>query len=675
MTYAIARGVAIAFLAGGAASWATTTPGPVSLRVVAGSALDLSGLDAPGNQSHQRYLCASQPFGVDRGFPNHAEADEYAEQLKMHGYNLARFHFVENLLMQGARSDFDFNAEQVDRFHYFLQALKKRGIGWTFDALTSWNGAKGDVGPNRWRHAHNLKLELYHDEAAFAHWQRLVESIYGARSKYSGQRLIDDASLFAIVLVNEGGLNPLINEQASPELDAQFRRWLVGRYGAGAKATAHWGREAEPIERVQLPRKQWSASARMADAQRFYAERQAQLYARQETHLRTLGYKGRLTAYDNWFTLQDIAARRQLPLVAAHSYHDHPTDFTQRGSTIQQSSSIQGGLAYVRDAATSRYWGKPFALTEYDQPFWNKWRFESGLAMGAYAAFQQWDVLCRHTNGPIEFSTADAGKWRQIIQPFGGGIDPVTRASETLAALLYRRGDVQPAKERVAVVLDDDYVYGRKGGIERFPPGLTAQALTQGIGVVWDGDPLPAGVSRTIKASSWQEGVAVAPARYTSDTGEIQLDTRENWMKVITPRTEAVAFAAAPQPLGKLTVQESSAPALVAVSALDGRALDKSGRMLVIVAGDARNSAMQFIDPAERVLGNVGLPPIQLQAVTATLRLKRPSVPVLKAWRLARNGARLKEVPVTRTEQGWQFTVHTVEGAEPPTTYFELAER
>lgn len=647
-----------------------------SLKIRPGSALDFSGLPDQAPTTNTKFFCASQPFGVDRGFPSHAEADEYAEQLRMHGYNLARFHFVELLLMQGAHGDFDFNAEQVDRFHYFLHALSQRGIGWIFDGLTSWNGALGDVGPNRWRRAHNLKAELYYDPAAFKHWARLVTEIYGARSKYSGKRLIDDPALYAMVLVNEGGLNPLVNEQPLPAMDAEFRKWLTARQGSGAKTATAWGRDTEPLEQVQLPRREWKASPRMADVQRFYAEREADLYQRMAAHLRGMGYRGLLTAYDNWYTLQDIATRRQLPLVAVHSYHDHPSDFTRRGSTIQQSSSLQGGLAYVRDAASSRYWGKPFALTEYDQPFWNKWRFESGLAMGAYAAFQQWDVLCRHTNGPIEFSTSGVGQWRQVIQPFAAGIDPVARAGETLAALLFRRGDVQPAKERVAVVLDDEYVYGRKGGIEHLPPGLTALALTQGLGVTWAGAPLPPQVSRTIKASSWQDSASVASAHYTSDTGEIQLDTRENWLKVITPRTEAVAFAAAPQGLTRLTVAASSAPALVAVSALDGQALEGSTRMLLIVAGDARNTGMQFLDPAERVLGNLGRPPVVLQPVSTTVRLRLPLAGRLKAWRLALNGDRLQELPLTRNGQELTLVLQTSGGKDmTPTTFFELAER
>ena len=56
-----------------------------------------------------RFFCAAQPYGVSEGFPDYATADIYARQLRMHGYNLARFAFVDNMLMNGRVADFDFD--------------------------------------------------------------------------------------------------------------------------------------------------------------------------------------------------------------------------------------------------------------------------------------------------------------------------------------------------------------------------------------------------------------------------------------------------------------------------------------------------------------------------------------------------------------------------------------
>lgn len=41
-------------------------------------------------------FCASLPWSqAYGGFPDHAEADRYARQSAMRGYNIARFHYVE----------------------------------------------------------------------------------------------------------------------------------------------------------------------------------------------------------------------------------------------------------------------------------------------------------------------------------------------------------------------------------------------------------------------------------------------------------------------------------------------------------------------------------------------------------------------------------------------------
>src|SRR5262245_15594551 len=79
------------------------------LRIEAGSALDFSSLvDSPdslrerigindagrfalngGKGERRRFLCAPIVFsGPHGGFPNHADADELAKQLRLHGYGL-----------------------------------------------------------------------------------------------------------------------------------------------------------------------------------------------------------------------------------------------------------------------------------------------------------------------------------------------------------------------------------------------------------------------------------------------------------------------------------------------------------------------------------------------------------------------------------------------------------
>ena len=179
-----------------------------SLVIAEGSALDFSGLapfeeagrsgrvlaNTEGNLAlasrpgtRVRFLCASLAWSTASGsYPDHATADLYAAQLRMHGYNLARLHFTDLILMTGRALDFDYDPDQLDRFRYLLAALKRQGIFWILDAMTSQEGALGDPSPDRWMERGDLKLRVHYDPAARRHWSRLVETLYGTVNPYTG---------------------------------------------------------------------------------------------------------------------------------------------------------------------------------------------------------------------------------------------------------------------------------------------------------------------------------------------------------------------------------------------------------------------------------------------------------------------------------------------------------
>lgn len=704
--------------------------GDRSLEVVEGSALDLSALVTAGpagakgkvqadtdgqlrfagDARPQRFLCASQPYGVEAGFPDHATADRYARQLRMHGYNLARFTFVDNVLMNGMVKDFGFNPVQLDRFHYFLSALKREGVYWVLDGLTSWNAAYGDVGRNRWVQRRNVKLGVYFDPDQQAHWKELVKRLLGTANPYTGMRILDDPALMGVILVNEGGLNALINQAPSPDMDRLFAKYLTARYGSVAAAKRHWGPLETMSSDATLPRGVWVKSEKMIDAQRFYYDQQLKTVTWMTAYIRGLGYKGLVTAFDNWPTLQDQATRANLAWVDMHTYHDNPSVYARPGSRIKQTSSLEDALGYVRNAATARYWGKPFTVSEYDQPFWNRWRFESGLAMGAYAGFQGWDMLCRHASGPIELAYGiTSSNQRQAIYPYGIGMDPIARAGETLAALLYLRGDVQQARTRIGLRLSPEYVFDQQGGIGHLPDDLTRLGLISGIGLVWqDAKPKqsldavvdPQGVSPTL-VNKFMEKVGLGGAEsqlpavlvnlrkrgvlagnpsdgknyFESDSKEISLDVGARVMKVITPRTEATAFAVVPGKLNALSVKKASSPALVSASSLDSEALGKSRRILLILASDARNSGMQFADKNDEELVRLGGMPILLRNIRVELALRHENPAGLSLYALKLNGERGQKIPITVLDgTSAAFTLDTEALAAGPTTYFELVE-
>jgi hypothetical protein len=653
-----------------------------------------------------RLLCASQPFGIEEGFPDHATADAYARQLRLHGYNLARFHFVDTVLMTRRTRDFDFDPDQLDRFHYFLAALKREGIAWMMDGLTSWNAAYGDVGGDRWAKKRNVKTGIYYDLGQQEHWKELVKRILGARNPYTDMRILDDPALYGVILVNEGGLNHMVNLNPDPWLDLLFRQWVLKRHGSEAAARKAWGMHAPSGNRIALPRKVWTANPWVRDAQRFYYDTQQEAFRWMSEHIRGLGYQGPITAFNNWPNLQDQATRARLPWIAFNAYHEEPSRFVQRGSLVGQNSSLAGGLEYVRNMASSRYWGKPYTVSEHGHPFWSRWRYESGLAVGAYAALQGWDLICRHGSGPVELAYgAGRSSRRKAIHPFGIGMDPIERANETLAALLYLRGDVAPARNRVGIHLTEDYVFEKRGGIGRLPGDVSRLGLITGIGLVWDdqkpsvsldaliepGGKLPTtanklaakvGLSGEQSFADLLSGLQArgllagnksdGKNRLVSDTGEIILEPTAKLLKVVTPRTEAAAFEKAPGRLDALTISQASSPAMFSASSMDGRSLEKSGRILLILATDARNSGMKFADAEARELQELGGLPVLMRTARVDARLRHAEPKKLALYALRLNGERAERLPLAIAADAVTFSLDTAALKHGPTTYFEL---
>ncbi len=199
----------------------------------------------------------------------------------MHGYNVARFHFTDANLMFGRSKDFDFDPDVLDRIYYLMSALKKNGIYWMVDGLTSWRGGYGGY-DDRWDPSEGLKLEVNYDDKAFAHWQTLVTDFLGRKNPYTGTTPLKDDALALVVLVNENSMEFENVVHARPgkayadDLRRPFNTWLRTRYGSTTALRAAWpdlgANERLENASVKLPTDRYVDSPRLKDLQAFFTE-------------------------------------------------------------------------------------------------------------------------------------------------------------------------------------------------------------------------------------------------------------------------------------------------------------------------------------------------------------------------------------------------------------------
>ncbi|MQW90473.1 glycoside hydrolase [Sinorhizobium saheli] len=662
-------------------------------RLVAGPDGRLAFALAP--EKPVRMLCASLAWSpASGGFPDHQGADRYARQLAMHGYNIARLHFVDASLMAGREKDFDFDPETLDRVHYLLAALKRNGIYWIIDGLSSPRGAYGGHG-DRWDANGDLKLRLHLDDAAFAHWRTLQQKFLARVNPYTGIATIRDDALAVVILANENGIefDSLVHERPGDPayreaLAAPFNRWLAGRYRTTEALAEAWGdlgaEERLEAGSVRLPANRYEDGPRMRDLQAFFTETEQASAERMSRALRDLGYSGLISTYNNWPTVQTALSRRDLDAVTMNTYHDWVGGYSP-GATLTQASSLADGANYMRMIAAARWLGKPFIVSEYDHLFWNRYRYEAGLVMPAYAALQGWDVLCRHGHGPIVLAYGEPYPHKRQMLPYAIALDPVARAGETLAALAFRRGDVAtsavtiPFAVRGAADLGEDMQ-------AREPERLTELALVGRIGLMaderFDGEvgvmqPRAQGARDILDAL---RGEAVLPSDnrtdserglHQSDTGELLLDRRSGQLRLSTPRTEAAAFSSLREPvdLGEMRIEQADGNGLVALSALDaGKALATSRRLLLIFATDAHNTGMVFRDSEEKIIEDFGELPVLIRKGYVDLTLSRSAA----RWKVSPVG--LDGTVYPPVDQGSGPVAFRLSNDTPygPTTYFLL---
>ena len=686
--------------------------------------LDNGSIGFEDLRAPQRFFAASFAFSPSSGgFPDEDEAVRLVAQLKRTGYNAVRLQNVDANLMSGRVPDFDFDPVQLDRFDNFFAQLKAAGIYVVMDLMYLDNGSFGNIFPNRWVIKHNLREELYTNPTARAHWLHQAKALLARSNKYTGTVPIKDPALLELVLINEGGIVELAYRHGGG-FDAPypnhyataFVQWLRKNYTSEAQLRAAWGTELGVDEGldagVKPPQSLRGADVRHRDFVKFLVDAEAELADWMTKQVRDLGFKGFTTAYNNWSSWQSDISRSQLPAIDMHAYHNLPSKFVEPGSVVLQTSALPGAARFVRHLAGARVWGKPFTVTEYGQPFWNGWRRESVALVPAYAALQGWDLLTQFAENPVQLGYAPSKlSRRSAIYPFGIGMDPVLRAGERLAALLYKRGDVATSKAHIAALLDPAQVLDAGNGLALMPESISRLSLLGGFGLqLSDASPSPAGKRYVVPVSggapAWKTAAENFATRlgmngtdeqrvkslksagllpennrtsfsaqtYQSDTGELLLQARERRFSVTSDRTLVMVAPAAPAAAGPLSLEATTVPVLVALSAMDGRPLPSSKRMLMFVLTDAQNSGMTFADAERTQLKSLGKLPVQILSVAMTLKWTGGRIEGLKLFALGLNGERREQVPLKATPDGWSLEMDTATLSAGPTTYFELAE-
>ncbi|MBN8218177.1 MAG: hypothetical protein J0L75_16160 [Spirochaetes bacterium] len=670
----------------------------------------------------------------------HRDIEEFSSRTARQGYNMLRLHYIDRFLLghkvhnRPLRSmketkipqratEIAFDASNLDRFDYAVACLKKDGISINLDLMSATTGYTMAY-PGKDPAEDSFRIQLFFNPEYRRHWEAATEFLLNHTNPYTGLKLKEDPALAIVEPYNEQDLLLYEKNQMAAFAPA-FKAFLEKKYLGDGELRRAWKRDdaslesLPPIDEESLRR----GDPMAADQAHFLVQTLKAQNAWYLGVLRRCGYPGLVTQWDMIMRTLELAVRAEMPVIAQHTYFAHPNkvptkNLVTKGSNagfsggfendviVSQDSSLNS--SYFRSAAAIRFLDRPFMITEYSHSAFNRFRHERGLYFGAYAALQGWDSIAAHGNLPV---VVDAGYLDPFCN-FENAQDPISRASETLAALAWLRADVKGASHTVQMTLSNGTLfpkftlaaigddYAKLGLLTRIGIGYPEVKPLAPVGkprTDWEISPQefsPLNVSQWYASASSTDGKTfpgllgelrrrgMLPATnatdydrrvFQSETGEVTLQGNTETMTVIAPRLEgAIIKKNTPVRLGSLEIASCSRPASVAIASLEaGRGIRDAKRLLLVFATDALNTGMSFENSSRMLMLDVGHTPVLVETAALRLGIRTTHPEAAAVYSLYLDGTRAEPI-ASSNDQGVLSIAIDTSLLKYGTPYFEI---
>jgi hypothetical protein len=605
--------------------------------------------------------------------PTKEDAVVWADTLARFGVNLVRLHFLDlpapRGMIDGTRDDSQhFDAEQLDREDFFIAELLRRGVyvNWNLnvgrrfkegDGVLATRVGKGPLLFNR------RLIELQKDYA-----RQVLKHV----NPYTQRAYADEPGVAIVEIVNEDAIYVGWSAETpyDQELTDIYNDWLQRTLSArelAALRTLTGVADGSPVPRLKGPAVREAPAEQYQIECRFFRDLQAGYFQEMSVFLKkTLGVKCPIAATadhshsGSGYVL--VADTSLLDVVDGHTYWQHPGDRNYRHAPMVNDPINSSVVELSRTAVA----GKPYTVSEVNNPNPNQFACEGVPILAAYAGFLDWDAVVWYT-----FEPKRAADWAPYVgDPFDMSLDPVKMPQTAAGALMFLRGDLARAKVTVERSYTRQQVLDsrRLAGTERpyFTPGFPPSVpLLHGSRVSsFDGEPTaPVEAART--------------SPFTSDTGELVWTTNEAGTGVVTidsPRTQGlIGYVRAQRPrVSNLAAEVENDFCAIVVSSLEEAPIARAGRILLTLGTRVENTGMQW-DAARAKVTEQGGSPTLIEPVTGTITLrdlvgaKKVSVQPLDG-----SGRALgTPIAATNTATGWEITV----GAPATTWLLAIVER
>jgi len=648
-------------------------------------------------------------WGAQIGSWGREQVDYAVRRMRRQGINVTRLHGLEFLSARQAATSFDYSADGFARLDYLIAKLGENGLYLILDVHypLTYRFKAGDNLPGLPEGGPAPYTQFFNEQVAAIMHRRMTD-VFTHLNPHTNKRYCDDPTLALVEVLNEDSLfwGGGVPAPFRTELEEKFAGWLRQRYGDDAGLRKAWRVEGKlplaedeglgPGQRVGLLRntdfteKFFGARPeqriRGRDQLRFCLELEEKYWGASVAAMRQAGVRVPISG-SNWqghgFTTRaHMLGQARLDYVDRHGYWDHPqgegnakwriaTALFHNLPMVKAVRPDEDSLTYlgVGNLVTEKAWeqvlGKPMTISEWNTCLPNEYSLEGTGLMAAYGLLQGWD-------GSLEFGYFSA-EWRDRLG--GGSFDMLGNPPQILqfpaVSAMWLRGDVREAEVVAESLYTPETVFG---WTDDRKPAPIAAALVGKVGYRFVEQDRPP-IAKDIRAY-WDPTNLVA----RSLTGELTWDAKQGFVRINTPRTQAVIgfLSAEPHTLEDVRFTSGTRFGALYVTAMDGQTpLADARRLLVTAVGPARNTGMEYETTSERSrlgvpysrLKEVGGAPALLEAVTGELRIRSSLARQLKAWRLNVVGRRVQEITVSTQAGELSLALRP----EHEAVYYELA--
>ena len=608
--------------------------------------------------------------------PSKGDSPLWATTLARFGVNCVRFQFLDLLtprgLIDGKRDDTRaLDLEAFDREDFFIAELEKRGIYINFNLLVGRPFKAGDGVQDYQKIREGAKGISLYDPRIIELQKEYAKQLLAHYNPYTKSEYRNDPAVAMVEINNENALwvgahgpTPYYDHELADLYNAWLRRNLNAddlkklREIAGVS-----GDDAVPLlqNRNQI---ETAAKERFYAESRFFLDTQRGYWEDMGDYLtKTLGVKSLImTTADHGHTSSGyplLLATSSFDTNDGHTYWQH--DWENKIKAPMVNDPFNSTVVELSRTAAA---GKPYTVSEVNNPFPNGWASEGIPILAAYGNFQDWDAIIWYTFEPKATSA-----WKPYVgDAFDISLDPVKMPQLAAGALMFLRGDVSPAN---SVVLRS-YTHEQIFDSALLLPATDRPYFTPGF-------PLAVPMEHGSRIFSF-DGASVPPLPVPKVTNPIVSDTRQlAWynssamtglVTVDTPRSQAlIGFVKANgKSVTNLSADVQNRFCTIVITSLESEPISRASRLLLTLGSHVENEGMRWNDRRSN-LSEWGGSPTLIEPVVGRIILRGlERVRAVSAQPLDGSGQPTGEpILVEKKSAGWEIPI-----GKAVTTWYEV---